>query len=148
MSEGRRPSRYVLLSPRDDRELDLVALDAQARRFFATSLEAAPSSEPTRARVRVGGDCISVEGMDREAEAAITLFADAETAIARIGGAGFDALAARARRLWILEGADPSALVLAAVIASVHLAPIHSPIDGKIFGVRGARERLEAVRAQ
>lgn len=65
-----------------------------------------------------------------------------------IGGAGFDALLARAARLWQVEArpageGDPRApLVVAALIASVLLAPIVPPGEETIFGVRGARRRL------
>lgn len=65
-----------------------------------------------------------------------------------IGGAGFDALLARAKRVWQVEaraGQDPNApLALAAVLALVLLAPIVPPDETTIFGVKGARQRLEA----
>lgn len=74
----------------------------------------------------------------------------AESGVLAIGGAGFDALVARTKRLWqvldrIGEGGDPVApLVLAGVLALVFLAPIVPPDEVTIFGVKGARERLAA----
>jgi hypothetical protein len=67
-----------------------------------------------------------------------------------IGGAGFDVLVEKARRVWqvedrVAEGGDPaSPLALAAVLALVLLAPIVPPEETTIFGVKGARQRLEA----
>lgn len=67
-----------------------------------------------------------------------------------IGGAGMDALVARARRVWqaraaVPEGGDARApLALAAVLAAVHQAPIVPPDEVTLFGVKGARQRLEA----
>jgi len=68
-----------------------------------------------------------------------------------IGGAGFDALVAKAKRVWQVQakpgqGGDPRApLALAAVLALVLLAPIVPPEETTIFGVKGARQRLEAL---
>ena len=67
-----------------------------------------------------------------------------------IGGAGFDALVAKAKRVWQVaakpeDGGDPRAsLALAAVLALVLLAPVVPPEEVSIFGVKGARQRLEA----
>lgn len=76
--------------------------------------------------------------------------ARAALGVQAIGGAGFDALLAKARRLWQVPdppeaGGDPVApLALAAVLASVFLAPVVPPSEETIFGVKGARLRLEA----
>jgi hypothetical protein len=66
-----------------------------------------------------------------------------------IGGAGFDALLLRTRRVWQVRegvtGGDARApLAVAAVLASLFLAPVVPPGGGTIFGVKGARERLAA----
>jgi len=82
-------------------------------------------------------------------ERASNVRAAALAGAAAIGGAGFDALVARARRVWQVrrepeEGSDARApLLLSAVLASVFLGPIVPPGGGTIFGVKGARERLE-----
>ena len=73
----------------------------------------------------------------------------AREGVRAIGGAGFDVLLGRARRLWQVSDRLPSdgdaraPLLLAAVMASVLLAPIVPPGGGVIFGVKGARDRLE-----
>ena len=70
-----------------------------------------------------------------------------EAAAVAIGGAGFDVLVKRTKRLWQVharvEEGDPRApLLLTAVLASVLLAPVLPPEGGQIFGVKGCRERL------
>ncbi|EYF08749.1 hypothetical protein [Chondromyces apiculatus] len=76
--------------------------------------------------------------------------AAAARSVAAIGGAGMDALVARAKRVWqvraaVEEGGDARApLALAAVLAAALQAPIVPPDEVAIFGVKGARERLEA----
>jgi hypothetical protein len=68
-----------------------------------------------------------------------------------IGGAGFDVLVAKAKRVWQIDArpaqGDNSAapLAMAAVLALVLLAPIVPPVETTIFGVKGARQRLEAL---
>lgn len=77
-------------------------------------------------------------------EEAPEVLAAARRACDAIGGAGMDALVARARRVWQAEDdGGPAPLVLAAVLASVLLGPVVPPREAAIFGVRGARERLE-----
>ncbi len=74
-----------------------------------------------------------------------------ERAAAAIGGAGMDALVARATRAWLIAATPGGAgdarapLALAAVMAGVLLAPIVPPEGGVIFGLKGARARLEAL---
>jgi hypothetical protein len=66
-----------------------------------------------------------------------------------IGGAGFDALVAKAKRVWQIgakpEGDPRAALALAGVLALVFLAPVVPPEEVTIFGVKGARQRLEGL---
>jgi hypothetical protein len=77
--------------------------------------------------------------------------AAADRAVEAIGGAGMDALVARATRAWMVEkspatGGDPRApLAMAALLAGVLLAPVVPPEGGAIFGLKGARTRLEAL---
>ncbi|MBM4373735.1 MAG: hypothetical protein FJ095_01530 [Deltaproteobacteria bacterium] len=79
----------------------------------------------------------------------------ARAAVVAMGGAGFDALVARTRRVWQLTALEPAdggphggteesgsvELLVAAVLASTLLGPILAP-DGALFGVKTARERL------
>ena len=75
----------------------------------------------------------------------------AERAAVAIGGAGMDALVARATRAWLVAkdppaGGDARApLAMAALLAGVLLAPVVPPEGGAIFGLKGARARLEAL---
>ena len=77
--------------------------------------------------------------------------AAADRAVEAIGGAGMDALVARATRAWLvvkspLPGGDPRApLAMAALLAGVLLAPVVPPEGGVIFGLKGARVRLDAL---
>ncbi len=73
----------------------------------------------------------------------------ADAAVRAIGGAGMDALVAKAQRVWqvsrAVEGDARAPLVLAATLATVMLAPVVDPDEAVIYGVRGARVRLERM---
>ena len=130
--EKRYPTGAIPIA--DALELDVLALRAGGR--------AEPPSAPEPTRVLV----VTVP-LDRAPGA----MAAAEAGVRAIGGAGMDAVLARARRLWQaaatpVSGSDARApIVVAAVIASALLAPIVPPEGGAIFGVKGARLRLEAL---
>jgi hypothetical protein len=155
---------WSLFAPEPSSRIDEPRLRAQAERFFRARLAlatpkrypdtgwpladaaeldvapATPDASPTRVR-------IVTLPLDR----APALLAAANAGAAAIGGAGMDALVAKARRLWQVDstplaGDDTRApLVAAAVLASVLLAPLVPPGGGTIFGVKGARERLESL---
>jgi hypothetical protein len=88
------------------------------------------------ARVRVYG--CGIEDAPREALDA------AERAVRAMGGAGFDALMARARWVWQVDAVANAraAMVLSAAIAMVELAPALEPGGRALMGVRGIRARL------
>src|SRR5207245_152176 len=75
----------------------------------------------------------------------------ARAPVEAIGGAGFELLVPRTRTVWQVDarpvaGMDTRApIVIAALLASVLLAPVVPPEGGAIFGVKGARLRLEAM---
>lgn len=78
------------------------------------------------------------------------LLAAANRGVDAIGGAGMDVLVARAQRVWqvalVVDGGDARApLVAAALLASVLLGPIVPPDEVTIYGVRGARVRLDKL---
>jgi hypothetical protein len=74
----------------------------------------------------------------------------AQAADRRTGFPGFDFLANECEYVWLVvceADPDPHALALAGVLSSVMLGPIIAPDGKQIFGVNGARERLEALGA-
>lgn len=155
---------YTLLSPDISGRIDIAVWAHKARTFFKTSVEltqakAYPdgktpecdaawvellqekrkSFEPTPTRVLLLTFPLEQAPLLREAGI---------SGAKAIGGAGMDALVARAKRVWQVDrtlfgGNDEQApLLLAAILASATLAPIVPPSGGTIFGIKGARERL------
>jgi hypothetical protein len=149
-----REAAFHLLSKDEPWEIETMV--RQARTFFDAELSF--PGGPTEAGVTpptfavdvapVGGKPtrVTVHTVPREQASAVVTAA--EQAVAAIGGAGFDVLVARAKQVVQIDArveGDPRApLVLAAVLASVLLAPIVPPDETTIFGVRGARTRLLA----
>lgn len=67
----------------------------------------------------------------------------ARAAAAMMGGAGFDVLIERTRRLWqVRPGGDVVGLVVAGIIAAEWQAPILAAGLDRLFGIKGAREEL------
>jgi hypothetical protein len=152
---------WTLLSPDPSSRVDAARWAHQAATFFRARLavvqdkhypagtlplvdrvevELAGRDDPVTTRVLV----VTVPE-DRAPEAR----AAAAAGVRAIGGAGFDALLLRTRRVWQVrdttpEGDPRAPLALAAVLASLFLAPVVPPGGGTIFGVKGARERLAA----
>jgi len=151
---------YTLLSPDPSSRIDIALWANKARVFFNASLElvhqkAYPKGETPEAdsalfEIRRGKTSppAKVELITLPLQAAPEALAAAEAGARAIGGAGMDALVARAKRAWQIQNTPiegqiaNSALLLAAIVASVLLAPIVPPGGGTIFGVKGARERL------
>ena len=81
--------------------------------------------------------CFPLDEADDAMEAAVA-------AAAAMGGAGFDALLARAQRVWQVEAAEDGweACTVMAVLSNVWLAPVLPPEAERLFGTKGARERL------
>jgi hypothetical protein len=156
---ARRPEEaYSILAPDDDSRMLEARWQPPAARFFAAELrlttpKSYPAGQPRRDLGRIeignrGGPRALVEILTVPLDDAPTLRQAAGLASASLGG--FDALIARARRLWQIhpiapEGEPRAALALAAVLAAVLLGPILAP-DGAAFGVKGARERLARAR--
>lgn len=156
-------SAYCLFSPESDSRLENVRLQAQAERFFKARLSLLGDKQypgdswPVCDAFKLGVSALSesetteVRVQTMPLDRADGIRAAADKAVARMGGAGFDVLLGRAQRLWQVECALPAGgdqrapLVVAAVLASHWLAPILAPDDEAIFGVRGARVRLERL---
>jgi hypothetical protein len=149
---------WCLFSPELAARADLPRWRQQAATFFDADLAAVQTLSdpvlPSAAALELdvtslrGGGPTRVRVVTVALDEAPALLAHAELAVAAIGGAGFDALLRRARRLWQVQarpvgGGDPRApLVVTAVLASVLLAPVVPPGERTAFGVRGARVRL------
>lgn len=146
---------YAILAPEDDSRIVEARWKQQAARFFAAELRLVTpkrypaGAQPRRDRASIeigrrGGPAVRVELVTLPLDDALTIRDAAAEAAKTLGG--FDALVARARRLWQIEPIEPAlepraSLALAAVLASLLLGPILAP-DGTSFGVKGARERL------
>jgi hypothetical protein len=154
---------WSLFAPDPDSRFDEARWRNQAEKFFRATLAlATPKRYPgggwpvadagaIDVRPRTGGEPTRVLVVAFPIDRAPALRAAAEAGARAIGGAGMDSLVARARRVWQvavapLAGDDARApLVLTAVLASVLLGPVVPPGGGTIFGVKGARERLEKL---
>jgi len=145
--------------------LDVPRLRQQARTFFEAELAVVQTiSDPTGllpdrasieidiAPLREATKTTRVRLITLPLIEAPAVRAAADEGVAAIGGAGFDALVPKATRLWqvdtrLVQGSDERvAIVLAGVLASVLLSPIVPPGGRTIFGVKGARLRLESLR--
>lgn len=154
---------WTLLSPEAEARVDAGRWAHQAATFFRAKLSLAVEKRYPSGTVPIA-DALEIDIARRDDEATtrvlvITLPADrARFALkagvagaTAIGGAGFDALVPRTRRVWQVahvpraSGDERAPLAAAAVLASVFLAPIVPPGGGTIFGVKGARQRLESL---
>jgi hypothetical protein len=154
---------WSLLAPDPEARVDAHRWAHQARTFFRAELSVVQDKAYPSGALPIA-DAVEVDIRPRGASGApsrvLVLTVPIERApearaaamrgAAAIGGAGMDALVARARRLWqvragVAAGDDARApLAVAAVLASVFGAPIVPPDEVTIFGVKGARLRLEA----
>lgn len=145
---------WTLLSPDASASLDLPRWMHAARTFLSAELSShgdSPLGEhlvgvaPSRDVSKVTIVRVRTISLDE----APSLRAAADAGVRAIGGAGMDALVAKARRAWQIDrnvdGDVRAPLVLAATLATVMLAPIVPPDEVTIYGVRGARVRLERM---
>jgi hypothetical protein len=150
-----RERSFAVFSQRPDVRLDIDALARQAERFFASKLgvtvdkryeDVAPDADAARV-VIAGGDGRSSGTRLCFGRAADTAdFAAAEEAERAMGTYGLALLAQRCKTIWLLvpeTEEDRAALSIAAIFASHTLGPILSPGGREIYGVRGARLKLE-----
>ncbi|MBI2394270.1 MAG: hypothetical protein HYV09_32160 [Deltaproteobacteria bacterium] len=140
---------FHVLVPDAGERLDWQRIGAQARTFLQAEISPPAGDPVTEVDVGpVGGSPTRVSLRTVPLEDAPEIREQADRGVRAIGGAGFDALVARAKRVWqvgaTVDGDARAPLVLAAAIASVMLGPIVPPDEVTIFGVRGARVRLEA----
>jgi hypothetical protein len=154
---------WSLLSPEPEARVDALRWAHQAERFFRARLSLVQDKRyPAGSSPLADALLVDVGRLENQSLTRVTIvtvpldrapqvLAAARLGVQAIGGAGFDALLARARRLWQVqvdtdEAGDPAApIALAALLASLFLAPVLPPGGGTIFGVKGARERLAAA---
>ncbi len=155
---------FSLFSPEADGRIDEARFAHAAQAFFGARLTLATQKRYPNGAVPIADAFVLRIAPLRPDHAAaseltvVTLPLDrarevkgaAQLAVTAIGGAGFDVLLTRAKRLFQVKakvdaGDERAPLVAAAVLASVLLAPIVPPEGGAIFGVKGARLRLEAL---
>jgi hypothetical protein len=150
---------WTLLSPEPDARVDAARWAHQAEMYFRVRLAVVQEKRYPSGTLPIA-DCVEIDaaiGAETTRSLVVTVPADrAPAALAvgaagarAIGGAGFDVLVARTRRVWQVRarvdaGDARAPLVIAAVLASLFLAPVVPPEGGTIFGVKGARERLAA----
>ncbi len=145
----------IVFAQRNDARVELESWRSQAERFFKTTLgltatktyaQAFPETDLARVVIapsKVPGGTRTA--FSRRAGESDWVRAEAAERASLMGGMGL--LARRCGQLWIIEREnddDRTALLLAAILASVLLGPI--VVGEEIFGVRGARERLERDR--
>jgi len=150
-----RASAYLVFAQRQDTRADVDAWDAQAQRFFATTVALASDAPPTatsgaegvRLVVRPRGEkggvrCAFARPRDED---------DLRLAAAADGGRGLALVARRCPSVWLVvrdEEPDALALRLATVMASVLLGPILDERGPELFGVKTARAKLDALSGQ
>ena len=156
-------SAYTLFSADPSARIDVAQLAHKARTFFATALEIDPVKAYPDARVpEADAVHIEIKPLGKSSASPTRVFvvtwpltrepsfrALGDAAAQAIGGAGMDALVARTKRIWQVSAESPigsdtlAPLRVAAILAAVLLAPIVPPEGNTIYGVKGARERLE-----
>lgn len=147
----------MVFAQRSDARLDVNAISGQARRFFATELglmaekkyedlppvtdeaEVVVSGQGGNAGVRrCYGRPVTAEDLEKAASAEM-----------RVTYTGLSGLAKRCGYVWLVSAEGPSdvtALLIAAILASVFLGPILAPDEAELFGVKTARLKLERAR--
>lgn len=141
---------FSILAPESNSRVDALRWAQQARTFLdaEVSVEGDPSTDTFHLSIAsIGGSPTRVGVRTLPREACPEVFAAADRAVEAIGGAGMDVLVARAARVWqiarVVDGDVRAPLVAAALLALVLLGPIVPPDEAAIYGVRGARLRLE-----
>lgn len=148
---------HTVLSPERTGAFAVERWDHQARRFFACRMTMSPAKRYDAGWPVADIGILAVADLASEEEHAVlgctvpverapTILLAARASASAMGGAGFDVLVERTKRVWQLRPARESeaywALRAATVLASSLLGPILTP-DGQLIGVKTARERLE-----
>jgi hypothetical protein len=134
-------SEWLVFSQDDSPRLRIREWQHNASRFFETEIEVR-ESHGVVAKLGVGPAAREIRGRVRE-ENDLRDALEAENAR---GNGMYDLAERRCGSVWLVEREGPedrTALVIAAVIASVCLGPILG--DGALFGVRTAREKIDEL---
>ncbi|MFO0548545.1 MAG: hypothetical protein U0271_09170 [Polyangiaceae bacterium] len=154
VSPWERRDAFTLFSADAHARLERGPLAGHAARLFGATLSLSPEkSFPRGSQPRADAAHVSIAGpFDGRAEVrlmpidrAAALRIAARKVAEDMGGAGMDVLVARARTIIQVQALPESAassLAIAAVFASVTLAPILPPLEDVLFAIKGARERL------
>ena len=146
---------YAVFSQRGDAALDVEAIKRQAERFFAARVgltvdkrydDAKPEEDAARVVLASGDGTSSGTRLCYGRAVDSADLAAAEAAERAMGTYGLALLAQRCKTIWLVVpevDEDRAALTLAAIFASHMLGPIMSPGGQELYGVRGARLKLE-----
>jgi hypothetical protein len=146
---------YAVFSQRADASLDIEAIKRQAERFFATRVgltvdkrydDVMPEQDAARVVIASGDGTSSGTRLCYGRPVDSADLAAAESAERAMGTYGLALLAQRCKTIWLVVPEveeDRAALTLAAIFASQMLGPIMSPGGQELYGVRGARLKLE-----
>jgi hypothetical protein len=146
---------YAVFSQRADARLDVDAIKRQAERFFAARVgltvdkrydDGSPDVDAARVMIAGGGGTSAGTRLCYGRPVDSGDLAAAEAAERAMGTYGLALLAQRCKTIWLIVPEveeDRAALTLAAIFASHMLGPIMSPGGQELYGVRGARLKLE-----
>jgi hypothetical protein len=146
---------YAVFAQRSDARLDIEAIKQQAERFFAIKIglsvdkryeDLAPDVDAARVMITGGDGTSSGARLCHARPVESSDVAAAEAAERAMGTYGLALLAQRCKTIWLVVPEvedDRAALTIAAIFASTMLGPILSPGGQEIYGVRGARLKLE-----
>jgi hypothetical protein len=155
-----RESGYIVFAQRADARIDIAAWSRQAERFFSTRLGLAEDKRyaagVAAARTDDARFVIAPEGAPPGIRSAYARPCEADDLARALraderagpGGTGLALVARRCPTVWLIARAvdpDPLALRLAAILASVLLGPILDVRVPELFGVKTAREKLDAL---
>ncbi len=150
-----RDRSYAVFAQRSDLRLDVDALKRQAEQFFATKLglsvdkrydDRAPYADAARVVIAGGDGTAAGTRLIYGRAVDTTDLVAAEEAERAMGTYGLALLAQRCKTIWMVVPEveeDRAALSIAAIFASSMLGPILGPGGKEIYGVRGARLKLE-----
>jgi len=141
---------FVVFAQRADARFEIAALAQHAERFFATRLSLVFPKRYVAAYPAVDAALVRLEpatvpGGTRFCYGRPQMQAEIDAAQKADTGGGLFDLARRCQATWLIgveSEVDRTALLCAAIMASVVLGPILSP-SGELFGVKTARSKLE-----